>query len=180
MEHIDDLIDELIAREGDYVHHPADRGGPTRWGITEAVARRHGYHDKMIQLPRTEAATIYKRIYWDAPGFADVAAIAPNLAAELFDAGVNMGTGTATGFLQRALNALNRNARDYADIAVDRKMGAATLSALSAFFDKRGRSAENVLLKAMDALQGAHYVRLAEARPSQEAFLFGWLSNRIG
>jgi lysozyme family protein len=180
MEHIDDLIDDLIAREGDYVNHPADRGGPTRWGITEAVARRHGYHDKMTQLPRTEAAAIYKRIYWHAPGFADVAAIAPNLAAELFDTGVNMGTGTATGFLQRALNALNRNGRDYADIAVDRKMGAATLSALSAFFDTRGRAAENVLLKAMDALQGAHYVRLAEARPSQEAFLYGWLSNRIG
>ncbi len=52
MEHIDALIDDLIAREGDYVHHPADRGGPTRWGITEAVARRHGYHDKMTQLPR--------------------------------------------------------------------------------------------------------------------------------
>ena len=93
-----DHIDDLIAREGDYVKHPAVRGGPTRWAITEAAARRHGYHDKMIQLPRTEAATIYKRIYWDAPGFADVAAIASNLAAELFDAGVNMGTGTATGF----------------------------------------------------------------------------------
>lgn len=77
MEHIDELIDDLIAREGDYVHHPADRGGPTRWGITEAVARRHGYHDKMSQLPRAEAAAIYKRIYWHAPGFADVAAIAP-------------------------------------------------------------------------------------------------------
>jgi lysozyme family protein len=35
------------------------------------------------------------------------------LAAELLDTGVNMGTGTATGFLQRALNALNRNGRDY-------------------------------------------------------------------
>ena len=180
VEHIDELIDDLIAREGDYVNHPADRGGPTRWGITEAVARRQGYHDNMRQLPRNEAAAIYKRIYWDAPGFADVAGIAPDLAAELFDTGVNMGTGTATGFLQRALNALNRNGRDYADIAVDRKMGTATLGALSAFFDKRGPSAETVLLKAIDALQGAHYVRLAEARPSQEAFLYGWLSNRIG
>lgn len=180
MADIDALIDDLIAREGDYVNHPADRGGPTRWGITETVARRHGYHDKMRVLPRTEAVAIYKRVYWHAPGFADVARIAPNLAAELFDTGVNMGTGTATSFLQRALNALNRNGRDYADIAVDRKMGPATLQALSAFFDKRGACAENVLLKAMDALQGAHYVRLAEARPSQEAFLYGWLSNRIG
>ena len=63
MEHIDELVDDLIAREGDYVNHPADRGDPTRRAITEAVARRHGYHDKMSQLPQTEAAAIYKRIY---------------------------------------------------------------------------------------------------------------------
>ena len=36
---IDQLIDDVIAREGGYSDHPADRGGPTRWGITERVAR---------------------------------------------------------------------------------------------------------------------------------------------
>jgi lysozyme family protein len=39
---ITDLIDRLIAREGGYVDHPADRGGATRWGITVAVARANG------------------------------------------------------------------------------------------------------------------------------------------
>ena len=33
---VDELIDELIEREGGYVNHPADRGGPTKFGITEA------------------------------------------------------------------------------------------------------------------------------------------------
>ena len=98
----------------------------------------------------------------------------------MFDTGVNMGTGTAIGFLQRALNALNRNGRDYPDIAVDRKIGPETLRAVEAFFRCRGASAEPVLTKAIDALQGAHYVRLAESRPAQEAFLYGWLANRIG
>lgn len=27
------LITDVIHREGDYVNHPSDRGGPTRWGI---------------------------------------------------------------------------------------------------------------------------------------------------
>ena len=27
---IDRLIEDVIEREGDYVDHPADRGGPTR------------------------------------------------------------------------------------------------------------------------------------------------------
>ena len=49
---IDELIGELIAREGDYVSHPADKGGPTRFGITEAVARAHGYGGPMTALPQ--------------------------------------------------------------------------------------------------------------------------------
>ena len=177
---IDQLIDDVIEREGGYADHPADRGGPTRWGITEAVARRQGYQDDMRALPQSDAAAIYKRLYWIAPSFDKISEAAPKLAAELFDTGINMGTGTAIGFLQRALNALNRNGRDYGDLTVDRRIGPATLRALQAFFRQRGKAGEDVLLKAVEALQGAHYVRLAETRPSQEAFLYGWLANRIG
>jgi len=179
-DNIDELIDELIAREGGFVDHPADKGGPTRWGITQSVAHRHGYMGQMADLPRNVAALIYKKQYWRAPAFDKVAQIAPILAEELFDTGVNMGTGTAIGFLQRALNALNRNGADYPDIAVDRTIGTDTLRALEAFLTKRGPAAQGVLTKAIDALQGAHYVRLAEARPAQEAFLYGWLTSRIG
>jgi lysozyme family protein len=180
MTNVDQLIEEVIAREGGYVNHPADRGGPTNWGITEAVARRQGYMGEMRSLPRCDAAAIYRQLYWHRPKYDAVADRAPALAAELFDTGINMGTGTATGFLQRALNALNREAKDYPDLAVDRQVGIATLSALDAFLGKRGKGGEAVLLKAVEALQGAHYLNIAEARPSQEAFVYGWLANRIG
>jgi lysozyme family protein len=177
---IDPLIDALIDREGGYCDHPADRGGPTRYGITEAVARAHGYAGAMRDLPRTAAQSIYRRVYWLRPRFNEVAERAPAIAAELFDTGANMGPKTAAGFLQRALNALNREARDYADIAVDGRIGPATLAALGAFLDHRGRAGEAVLLKAIEALQGERYLRLAESRPANEAFLYGWLANRIG
>ena len=42
------------------------------------------------------------------------------------------------------------------------------------------RSGEAVLLRALEALQGERYLRLAERRPANEAFLYGWLANRIG
>ena len=109
---VDALIDGLIVREGNYVNHPADKGGPTCFGITEAVARAHGYAGAMRSLPRIEAAAIYRRLYWLRPRFDQVAKRSPRIAAELFDTGVNMGPAVATTFLQRALTALNRNAKD--------------------------------------------------------------------
>src|SRR5215207_7050502 len=130
---VDELIDELIEREGGYVNHAADKGGPTRFGITEAVARAHGYAGAMAELPRDEAASIYKRLYWLRPRFGEVALRSPRLAAELFDTGANMGPAVATTFLQRALTALNRNGKDYPDLVPDGRVGPATLAALDAF-----------------------------------------------
>ena len=177
---VDALIDQVITKEGDYVNHPSDRGGATRWGITEAVARAHGYAGTMRTFPRTEAVAIYRRLYWLRPGYDQVAKLAPLVAAELFDTGINMGPSIATGFLQRALNALNRGGRDYPDLKVDRRVGPRTLQALAGFLKVRGGAAERVLLKALEALQGERYIALAEGRPANEAFVYGWLANRMG
>src|SRR5919106_637630 len=178
---VDDLIDELIEREGDYVNHPADKGGPTRFGITEAVARAHGYAGAMAGLPREEAAAIYRRLYWLRPKFDQVAQRVARVATELFDTGANMGPAVAATFLQRALTALNRGGKDYPDLVPDGRVGPATLAALDAFLEVRGtEGGETVLLRALEALQGERYLRLAERRPANEAFLYGWLANRIG
>lgn len=174
----DTLIDEVIDREGGYVDHPADRGGPTRFGITQAVARAEGYAGPIRELPRRFAATIYRRRYWQAPGFDRVALRAPALAAELLDTGVNMGPPVAATFLQRVLNALNREQRDWGDIVVDGNIGAKTLHALDTLLATRGVAAEAVLVRAINALQGERYLRLAETRPANEAFLYGWLAHR--
>ena len=178
---LDQMIDALIDREGGFVNHSADKGGPTCFGITEAVARAHGYAGPMRRLPRGDAAAIYGRIYWLRPRFDQVAERSAGIAAELFDTGVNMGPAVAVTFLQRALTALNRNGTDYADLTPDGRIGPATLAALDAFLAIRGLSAgETVLLRALEALQGERYLRLAERRPANEAFLYGWLANRIG
>lgn len=177
----DALVEALIDREGGYVANPADKGGPTCFGITEAVARANGYRGAMRDLPREEAAEIYKRIYWLRPRFDEVAARSERIAAELFDTGANMGPAVAVTFLQRTLTALNRNGGDYPDLVPDGRVGPNTLAALDAFLALRGKnSGETVLLRALEALQGERYLRLAERRPANEAFLYGWLANRIG
>jgi lysozyme family protein len=177
---IDSLIDDVIGREGGFSNHPSDKGGPTRWGVTEAVARAHGFQGNMCEFPREDAISVYRRLYWMKPGFDRIAEKAPRVAAELFDTGVNMGPATAVGFLVRALNAMNRNGSDYSDVRSSPRIDDAIVAAVGAFMTKRGAGGELVLLKALESLQGERYLHLAEARPANEAFLYGWLANRIG
>lgn len=177
---IDALIDQVIAVEGEYSNHPADRGGPTNWGITEQTARAFGYKGDMRDLPRTIAAQIYRARYWEQPRFNQVATLAPDVAAELFDIGVNMGVGWAVHFLQRALNVFNRGASDYPDIGIDGAIGPMTIDALRRYLARRGAQGEAVLVKAIDALRAERYIDIAEKNPSQEAFVYGWIANRVG
>ena len=71
--------------------------------------------------------------------------------------------------------------QDFPDLVPDGRIGPATLAALDSFLEARGnRGGETVMLRALEALQGERYLRLAEKRPANEAFLYGWLANRIG
>ncbi|PIL57802.1 hypothetical protein B4N88_04285, partial [Acinetobacter baumannii] len=98
---IEQYLDELIKREGGYVNNPADRGGATKFGITEAVARTNGFKGNMKDLPLDVAKAIYKKQYWTAPRFDQVNAISSAVAEELLDTGVNCGTSFAKPLLQR-------------------------------------------------------------------------------
>lgn len=174
------IIDGVIAVEGGYVHNPDDPGGPTKYGITEAVARANGYHGAMRDLPRSTAFAIYHTRYVVGPNFDDVAAVDEKVAEELIDTGVNAGQGRAATWFQEALNGLNSRGTDYADVVADGDIGPGTLQAFAAFKRRRGGAATLTMLRALDALQGAHYMRLARDNSKFESFLNGWLANRIG
>lgn len=174
-----ELAKDVIAKEGGYVNDPRDSGGETIWGITLDTARRYGYQGAMKSMTREQAITIYRSRYWVQPGYDLVAKLSEKVAAELFDTGVNMGVGRAGLFLQQALNALNMNGSLYADILEDGDVGPGTRKALSAFLARRGNAGEVVLLKALNVLQGAFYIDLARGRPKDEAFVYGWLANRV-
>lgn len=175
----DIAVAAILGIEGDYSDDPADSGGATRFGITEAVARRHGYTGRMRDLPADTAREIYRRDYWDAQNLSSVAILSSRIAFEVFDTGINMGTSQAGEFLQMSLNAFNRQGQDYEDIEVDGAIGPATLDALAAFLDRRSKDGETVLLRALNALQGAAYIELAERRDKDERFVFGWFLQRV-
>jgi len=176
-----ELLEPLIDRAGGFARAPGDGSAATCFGITEAVARAHGYAGAMRNLPRDEASRIYTGLYWLRPRLDEVSSRSPAIAAILFETAVNMGPGVAVTFLQRALTALNRAGGDYPDLVPDGRIGERTLAALDAFLAHRGpRSGQVVLIQAIGALQGERYLRLAERRPAREGFLYEWLANRIG
>lgn len=173
------LAPHITAVEGGYVNDPRDSGGETNHGITLDVARRNGYAGRMRDLTKAQALALYKREFYSRPGYDAIAQISEPIAAELFDSGVNAGPSRASTWLQEALNALNNRGKLYADIAEDGLAGSGTRRALEAFLKARGKEGESVLLKALNVLQGAHYIDLSRRRPKDEAFVYGWLRTRV-
>ena len=173
------IIEGVITREGGHVNDPRDAGGETIWGITVAVARANGWKGQMRDMPRQKAFDIYYQRYVLDPKFDWIAALNAAIAAECIDTGVNMGPSWGAIFLQRALNGLNYQGKLYKDIAVDGAVGPGTIGALTAYLKHRGAEGVTVLLRAMNCLQGARYIELAEKRSANEAFLYGWLRERV-
>lgn len=175
-----EIIRNLVKIEGGYVNDPKDSGGETKYGITVKVARAHGYQGKMIDLTEQQAFDIYYADYITGPRFDQVFDTGCELlAAELIDTGVNMGPAVAAKFLQRWLTALNNEGKFYPDLVPDGMIGPRTLSALKQLMAVRGAATvDKVLTSACNSLQAARYLELAEAKPTNESFLWGWLVNR--
>jgi lysozyme family protein len=167
-------IEGIIAVEGGYVNDPADSGGETNFGVTIAVARANGYEGTMHDMPKSVAFDIYATQYWDSMFGDQLAGLSEAVAVEVIDTAVNMGTGRAGRFLQRALNVFSKGEA----LKVDGQVGPATVRALRSYL-LRGRD-ERTLVKALDCLQGAFYIELAERREKDERFVYGWLKHRVG
>lgn len=170
----------LKANEGGYVNNPNDPGGETNYGITAETARRYGYGGPMRDLPLTKAIDIYEQHYFIGPKLNSVATLAPALAVKLCDIAVNMGPHYAGEFLQIALNGLNRQGRDYADLKVDGDIGRKTVDALQAYCKARPGTGQMVLIVAVRSLQAARYITLTQTNPKLEDFLYGWLLRAQG
>ncbi|MGC3025779.1 glycoside hydrolase family 108 protein [Burkholderia sp. DN3021] len=178
-------IEALIGCEGGFSDDPNDRGNwylgkceGTMWGVTAAQARTSGYTGPMQALPRAMAVAIYEARYWRGPRFDELEAISSRLAEKLFDIGVNAGPVTGVKFLQRALNVLNQNEKTFPDISTDGRVGPMTIAALKAFLQVRGAEGHGVLLGMIAAQQSVFYIELAERRPENETFEYGWQLNR--
>lgn len=172
-------ITEVIEREGGdtFTNRSADRGGPTRYGVTQATARQYGYSGDMAALPFDVAFNIFRAI-WDSCHCDEIAEHSHDLAIYVFDFAVNSGSGNAGNRLQRLLNVLNNRGKLYPDITVDGAIGAQTIASLTAFAKIRGEAGLHLLSEAFNALRIYLCFSLAEKQESQEENITGWF-NRI-
>jgi hypothetical protein len=159
---IENMIDALIAREGGYVNHPADRGGPTNYGITrQTLAAWRGRSvttEEVKRLTLSEAAEIYRASYYYGPGIDSLPA---PIQAQVFDIAVNSGCRTGVRLLQRALN------RCGAGIKEDGVLGPATRAAAASYPCKDiNRELVGVRLR--------FYDDIVASDPKQRAFINGW------
>lgn len=152
-------VDYLLALEGGYVDHPADKGGKTNFGISQ----RSYPTLNIARLTRDEAIQIYHRDFWCKLKCDDI--VPERIAGALFDMGVNAGLKPAAKLLQRAVNATGK------PLSVDGAIGQATLALVNALPPDR-------LLEAFRRECLGHYAAIIDRDPSQKVFWNGW-RNRI-
>jgi lysozyme family protein len=167
---VEQMIDDVIRREGGYVDHPQDRGGPTNFGITQATLARHLGRpvsaEEVRQLERSVAAEIYRREYYEEPRLDTLPA---RVQAFVFDAAVNHGPGRAIHFVQLVCNAAG-----FGPLAVDGACGPLTGRVAAEADQAMG----DWLLAALVEERRNFYLALVARDPGQRVFLNGWL-NRL-
>lgn len=175
------ILASIFAVEGGYVNNRNDPGGPTTLGVTEVVARDNGFQGRMQDLTQADAIGIYTQQYIERPGYGPLVDLDFWFAEEIIDTGVNAGPGRASRWAQESLNHFNNRGQDYREIAEDGRFGPGSLAAYRALQRKRGKKlACELMIKALDAKQAQHYMRLAGKDSKFETFMVGWMRTRVG
>jgi lysozyme family protein len=157
---IDDLITDVLKREGGFVNNSADRGGATKYGITQgtlAAWRKAPVSVAQVQaLTEEEARKIYRANY-----FAGIDGVTDSkVLGFLFDYSVNSGPRRAVKALQTVLG-----------VTPDGDFGPASKAALARV--KQADLYGPLICERLD-----FYLRIIANDPSQVVFAAGW-ANRI-
>src|SRR5690348_2114856 len=110
----------VLQHEGGYVNSPHDPGGATNKGVTIATFRRYvdksGTVDDLKHLTTAQAATVYRKQYWNAICGDD---LPDGVDYSVFDFAVHSGPARAAKYLQAIVG-----------VKADGKIGPQTLEAV--------------------------------------------------
>lgn len=182
--------------EGGYSNHEKDKGGETYRGIARKYWPKWAGWIIIDQIKKKEFMSghwtgqlsgntslselvedFYKEEFWNKLSCIH---LPQSIANELFDTSVNMGKHYGAVCLQRALNKLNRNQKDFNDLEDDGQIGSKTIEAIEAYKSTERFSSRNSeklidwLLKWMNYYQLKRYDLITEKDQGQEVFIPGW------
>lgn len=161
---LDTIIDEIMRKEGGsaFTNHAKDKGGATRWGVTQATLadwrKRPVTIEDVRALTEAEARDIYRHVYAIRPGLVKLTSEAVLELA--VDCAVNHGVSQAVKMLQEA-----------ARVFPDGHFGPKSESAAN-------RMNPRVLYQRLCAQRARLYGRIITRDESQAVFAAGWL-NRL-
>lgn len=147
-------VEKTLVHEGGYTDNPHDKGGPTKYGITQEDMPGVD----IASITPEQAVAYYQEHYWK-PLYSQIADQA--LGEKLFDMGVLFGVGTAVKLLQISMD-------NSVQIVTDGDFGEETLADVNQYGDI-GRY-RTVLLN--------HCMNIVNANPDLNVFVQGWV-NRI-
>jgi len=161
---IDEILDGVLEREGEGTPpyaDPHDRGGRTRWGISERAnpdAWMHG------PPSREMARSIYTRRYVSPFESLRAVGVDERVRVALIDDAVLSGPKTAIKALQRVLG-----------VTVDGVIGPETVSAVL-----KENGAGQWLLTRLVQDRAHRLARIVERDPSQAVYIVGWIDRALG
>ncbi len=170
MKSIESMIKDILRREGGYVNHPADRGGPTNFGITQKTLSlyigRAALVSDVQSLKSDVAAEIYEQNYYYKPG---VHKLPEPIRPFIFDCAVNHGPRRAIKFVQNVVNEAGREP----PLDVDGAMGPNTRAGTEWSLAQMGE----YFLAALIVERRNFYRVIVANNPSQRVFLRGWMNR---
>ena len=153
------IVSEILKHEGGYVNHPADKGGPTKYGITQKTYPKLDIEN----LTKEQAADIYYRDWYLPLRCNEIAD--ERVALKLLDMAINFGASKAVRLFQQSLIE-----RGHAIQATGR-INAETVAAAN-------KANPEKLLEVIRRRQADRYRAIIAADPSQAVFERGWM-NRV-
>lgn len=156
MDFFDYAVSLTLKLEGENSNHPLDRGGKTRYGITQGMFDYSLNKGSICgitnidQLTIVQAKAIYKTEFWFPLKLDRV--LNRDIAAEIFDTAVNSGIFKAAMIAQFALDYLGES------LDIDGVLGPGTLSLINKWCEKDPRS----LFISLNGFQFIHYVLLVD------------------
>lgn len=164
------IIWDIIETEGGYVNHPADKGGPTKYGITQRTYSEYVGREVSINevrnLSKEMAFDIYQSRYLIKPRITMIQN--EFLKYLMLDMSVHHGPVRSIRMTQQVVNST-----ELFSLNADGILGPISENAINTTYDYMGRYFTNII-----SHKRADFMRsIVDNNPSQKVFLKGWLNR---